>query len=134
MVACLLEGLSYPEHSPQTNFLPCCPLNDRRRAAHSFSKIGRLSALFSCLFYSRLRFLILFLLLMSGDVHPNFGSIFLCSVCAGNVTWRGRSAQCCTCSKWVHPRCLLLFFPNSELLAALTTGAVPPFEFLLVTL
>ena len=49
--------------------------------------------------------LILLLFLMSGNVHPNPGPIFPCSVCAGNVTWRGRSVQCCTCSKWVHLRC-----------------------------
>ena len=42
---------------------------------------------------------------MSGNVHPNPGPIFPCSVCAGNVTWRGKSGQCCTCSKWVHLRC-----------------------------
>ena len=42
---------------------------------------------------------------MSGNVHPNPGPIFPCSVCAGNVTWRGKSAQYCTCSKWVHLRC-----------------------------
>ena len=49
-----------------------------------------------------LRLLILLLLLMSGNVHPNPGP---CSVCTGNVTWRGKSVQCCTCSKWVHLRC-----------------------------
>ena len=42
---------------------------------------------------------------MSGNVHPNPSPIFSCSVCAGNVTWRGKSVQCCTCSKWVHLRC-----------------------------
>ena len=42
---------------------------------------------------------------MSGNVHPNPGPIFPCSVCAGNVTWRGKSVQCCTCSKRVHLRC-----------------------------
>ena len=88
-------------------FSLCCPLNDRRRAAHSIYKIGRLFSLF---LFSRttlalLCFLILLLLLMSGNVHPNPGSIFPCSVCAGNVTWRGKSVQCCTCSEWVHLRC-----------------------------
>ena len=42
---------------------------------------------------------------MSGNVHPNPGPIFPCSVCAGNVTWRRKSVQCFTCSKWVHLRC-----------------------------
>ena len=89
------------------HFSLCCPLNDRRRAAHSIYKIGRLFSLFlfSCPTLALLRLLILLLLLMSGDVHPNPGPIFPCSVCAGNVTWWGRSVQCCTCSKWVHLRC-----------------------------
>ena len=88
-------------------FSLCCPLNDRRRAAHSFFKIGRLFFLFLFSFPSRalLRLLILLLLLMSDNVHPNPGSIFPCFVCAGNVTWRGKSVQCCACSKWVHLRC-----------------------------
>ena len=42
---------------------------------------------------------------MSHNVHPNPGPIFPCSVCAGNVTWWGKSVQCCTCSKWVHLMC-----------------------------
>ena len=86
-------------------FSLCCSLNDRRRAAHSFFKIGRLFILFSCLSIARLRLIILFLLLMSGNVHPNPGPIFPCSLCAGKVTWRGKSVQCCTCSKWIHLRC-----------------------------
>ena len=88
-------------------FSLCCPLNDRRRAAHSIYKIGRLFSLFlfSCPTLALLRLLIFLLLLMSGNVHPNPGPIFPCSVCAGNVTWRGKSVQCCTCCKWVHLRC-----------------------------
>ena len=35
--------------------------------------------------------------------------MFPCSVCAGNVTWRGKSVQCCTCFKWVYIRCSQLF-------------------------
>ena len=87
-------------------FSPCCPMNDRRRAAHSFFKIGRLFSLsfFSCLSLALLRLLTL-LLLVSGNVHHNPGPTFPCSVCAGKVTWRGKSVQCCTCSKWVHLRC-----------------------------
>ena len=84
-------------------FSLCCPLNDRRRAAHSIFKIGRLFSLFLFLFsypsLTLLRLLILLLLLMSGNVYPNSGPIFPCSVCAGNVTWRGKSVQCCACSK-----------------------------------
>ena len=88
-------------------FSLCCPLNDRRMAAHSFFKIGRLFSLslFSCPSLARLHLLILLLLLMSGNVYPNPGRIFACSVCTGNMTWRGKSVQCCTCSKWVHLRC-----------------------------
>ena len=80
-------------------FSPCCPLNDCRRAAHSFFKIGRLFSLFSCPSLNCLRLVILLLLLMSGNVDPNPGPIDTCSVCAGNVTWWGKSVQCCTCSK-----------------------------------
>ena len=78
-------------------FSLCCPLNDRRRAAHSLFKIGRLFSLFLlyCPSFALLRLLILLLLLMSGNVHSNPGPIFPCSVCAGNVTWRGKSVQCC---------------------------------------
>ena len=104
MAVGLPEGPSYSGHSPFI-FSLCCPLNDRRRAAHSFFKIGRLFSLFSCLSLARCRLLILLLLLMSNNVHPNPGPIFPRSVCAGNVTWWGKSVQCCTCSKWVYLRC-----------------------------
>ena len=90
-----------PSH--KTIFLSCCPLKDHRRAACSF-KIGLLSFPFSCLFLARLHLLIL-LLLMNGNVHPNTGPIFSFSMCAGNVTRWGRLVQCCTCSQWVYLRC-----------------------------
>ena len=127
MAVGLPESPSYPGHSPFI-FSLCCPLNDRRRAAHSIFKIGRLFLLFllSCPTLALLRLLILLLLLMSGNVHPNPGPIFPCSVCAGNVTWRGKSVQCCACSKWVHLRCSQLSLSNFKLLAALTLGAAPP--------
>ena len=48
------------------------------------------SPVFFFVLSSLLCFLILLLLLMSGNVHPNPGIIFPCSVCAGNVTWRGQ--------------------------------------------
>ena len=100
------QGSQLPRALPYI-FLLYCSLNDRRKAAHSFFKIGRLFSLslFSYPSLSLLRLLILLLLLMSGNVHPNPRPIFPCSVCAGNVTWRGKSVQCCTCSKWVHLRC-----------------------------
>ena len=72
-------------------FSLCCPLKDCRRAANSFLKIRCLFSLFSCPSLARIRLLILLLLLMSGNVHPDPGPIFSCSVCAGNVTWRGKS-------------------------------------------
>ena len=86
----------------QIIFSPC------RGAARSFFEIGRLSSLFSYLSLSRLRLLILLLILMSGNIPANPGPVFPCSVCDGNVTWRGRSLQCCTWYKWVHIRCSLL--------------------------
>ena len=46
---------------------------------------------------------------MSGNIHHNPGPIFTCSVCTGNVTWWGKSVQCCTCSKRFHLRCSQLF-------------------------
>ena len=108
----------------QTIFSPCCPLNDRRRAAHTLLKIGCLSSLFSCLSLARL--LILLFLLMSGNVHPNLCPIFPCLVCAGNVTWRGRSVQCCTCSIWVHLKCSLLSFSRFRTLGSSHSWSCPP--------
>ena len=101
----------------QTTFSPWCLLNDRKRAASSFFKIGRLSSPF---YFSlaRLRLLILLLFLMSGNVHSNPGPVFPCSVYAGNVTWSGRSVQCCTCSKWVHLKCSLLSFSKFRTLGS----------------
>ena len=123
----LPEGPSYPGHSPFI-FSLCCPLNDRRRAAHSIFKIGRLFSLFllSCLTLALLRLLILLLLLMSGNVHPNPGPIFPCSVCAGNVTWWGKSVQCCACYKWVHLRCSQLSLSNFRALGSSHSWSCPP--------
>ena len=113
------RGSQLPQALPFI-FSLCCPLNDRRRAAHSIYKIGRLFSLFlfSCPSLALLRLLILLILLMSGNVHPNPGPIFPCSVCAGNVTWRGKSVQCCTCSKWVHLRCSKLSLSNFRALGS----------------
>ena len=55
---------------------------------------------------------------MSGNIHPNPGPIFPCSVCARNVTWQGKSVQCCTCSKWVHLRCSQLSLSNFRALSS----------------
>ena len=118
------EGPSYPGHSPII-FLLCCPLNDRRRAAHSIFKIGRLFSLslLFCPTLALLRLLILLLLLMSGNVHPNPGPIFPCSVC-GDLA--GKSVQCCTCSKWVHLRCSQLPLPNFRALGSSHSWSCPP--------
>ena len=63
---------------------------------------------------------------MSGNVHPNPGPIFPCSVCAGNVTWWGKSVQCCTCSKWVHLRCSQLFLSQFRALGSYHSWSCPP--------
>ena len=111
-------------------------LNDCRRAAHSFLKIGRLFSLslFSFPSLARLRLLILLLFLMSGNVQPNPGPIFPCSVCAGNGTWPGKSVQCCTCSKWVHLRCSQLFLSKFITLDSSHSWSCPPAVPPLVTL
>ena len=105
MAVRLPEGCSYPGHSP--SFFAMLPLNNCRRAAHSFLKIDRLFSLslFSCPSLAGLHLFILLLFLMCSNVHPNPGPIFLSSVCTRNVTWRGKSVQCCTCCKWVYLRC-----------------------------
>ena len=108
-------------------FSLCCPLNDRRRAAHSFLKIGSLFSFFSCPFLVLLRLLVVVLLLfMSGNVHPNLGPVFPYSVCAGNLTWWGKSVQCCTCSKWVHLRCSQLFLSKFRALDSSHSWSCPP--------
>ena len=71
-------------------------------------------------------FLILLLLLMSGNVHPNPGPIFPCSVCAGNVIWWGKPVQCCTCSKWVPLRCSQLSLSNFRALGSSHFWSCPP--------
>ena len=103
----------------QTIFSPYSPLNDRRRVARSLFKIG-LSSLFSCLSLARL-----FILLMSGSFHSNPCPVFPCSVCAGNVTWRGRSVQCCTCSNWVHLKCSLHPFSRFRTLGSSHSWSCP---------
>ena len=105
----------------QTIFSLCSPLNDRRRVARSLLKIG-LSSLCSCLSLARL---LILLLLMSGNVHPNPCPVFPYLVCAGNVTWRGRSVQCCTCSNWIHLKCSLLSFCRFRTLGSSHSWSCP---------
>ena len=124
MAVGLPEDLSYSGHSPHTNhFLPCCSLNNSKRVACSLFKID-LSSLFSCLSLARL--LILLLVLMSCNVYPNLCPVFPCSVCAGNVTRRDRSVQCCTCSNWVRLKCSLLSFARFRTLGRSHSWSFPP--------
>ena len=129
MAVGLPEDPSYPGHSPFI-FSLCYPLNDRRRAAHRFFKIDCLFSLFlfSCPSLALLHLLILLLLLMSSNVHPNPGPIFPCSVCTGNVTWWGKSVQCCACSKWVHLRCSQLSLSQFRALGSSHSWSSPPAE------
>ena len=123
------QGSQLPRALPFI-FSLCCPLNDRRRAAHSFFKTGRLFSLFlfSCPSLALLRLLIHLLLLMSGNVYPNPGPIFPCSACAENVTWRGKSVQCCACSKWVHLRCSQLSLSKFRGLGSSHSWSCPLFR------
>ena len=63
---------------------------------------------------------------MSVNVHPNPGPIFPCSVCAENVTWQGKSVQCCTCSKWVYLRCSQLSLSKFRALGSSCSCGCPP--------
>ena len=45
---------------------------------------------------------------MGSNVHPNL-------LCAGNMTWRSRSVQCCICCKLVHPSAHCSKFSSLEL-------------------
>ena len=108
----------------QTIFFAVQPPNDRRRVARSLFKIN-LSFLFSCL--SLARHIILLLLLMSSNVRPSPCLVFPCSVCAGNVTWQGKSVQCCTCSNWVHLKCSLLSFSRFRTLCSSHSWSCHPY-------
>ena len=63
---------------------------------------------------------------MSGNVHLNPCPVFSCSVCTGNVTWRGRSVQCCICSNWVHVKCSLLSFSRVRTFGSSHSWSCPP--------
>ena len=63
---------------------------------------------------------------MSGNVHPNSCPIFPCSVCTANVTWRGRSVQCCICSDQVHLKCSPLFISRFRTLGSSHSWSCPP--------
>ena len=74
------------------------------------------------------------LLLMSGNVHSNLGPVFPCSVCTGNVTWQGKSVQCCTCFKWVHLRCSQPSLSKFRALDSSHSWSCPPVVSPLITL
>ena len=63
---------------------------------------------------------------MGGNVHSNPCPVFPCSVCAGNVTWWGKSVQCCTCSNWVHLKCSLLSFSRVRTFGSSHSRSCPP--------
>ena len=67
---------------------------------------------------------------MRGNVGPKPCPVFPYLVCAGNVTWRGRSVQCCTCSNWVHSKCSLLSFSRFRTLGSSHSWSCPPCFFL----
>ena len=114
MAVGLPEGPSYPGHSPHANHFFAVQPHERPQKGSTQPLQNR--PVYSCLSLARL--LILILLLMSGNVHPNLCPVFSCSVCTGNVTWRGRSVQCCICSNWVHLKCLLLSFSRFRTLGS----------------
>ena len=84
------------------------------------------SPVFSFSSLTLLCLLILLLLLISSNVHPNPGPIFSCSVWAENVTWWGKSVQCCTCSKWVHLWCSQLSTSKFRALGSSHSWSCPP--------
>ena len=92
-----------------------------QKAARTLFKIGLLSSI-AILPLPHL----LILLLMSGYVHPNPRSIFPCLMSAGNVTWRKRSMQCCTCFKWVHLNVFPLLLVSSNPCLVLIPEAAGP--------
>ena len=63
---------------------------------------------------------------MNDNVYPNPDPNFPCSVYVGNVTWKCRSMQCCTCSKCIHLRCLLLSFSRFNTLRSFYYWSCPP--------
>ena len=100
MVRQLPEGFNLGQLPPWTDvFCPRCPLSGHRAAAFPIDRLSTNQVSPLC------RLLILLLLLMGGNIHPNPGPNFPCAVCAGPVTWRHKSIQCVTCSLWVHLRC-----------------------------
>ena len=122
MAVGLFEGPSHPEHFSHTNYFFTMLSFERPRKGSAQPLKSIYCFLFSSCF-SLARLFILILLLMSGNFYPNPDPIFFFSVCAGNMTWRGRSMQCCTCPKWVYLKCSLLSCYRFKTLSKLTPGA-----------
>ena len=95
---------------------------------HLQNRSTAFSFFFSCPSLALLRLLMLLLLLTSSNVHPSPGPIFPCSACAGNVTWQGKSVQCCTCFKWVHLRCSQFSLSKFRALDSSHSWSCPPFR------
>ena len=121
MAVGLPDGPSDPGHFPHTNYFFTEQPFERPQKGSTQPLKNR--PVFSCLSLARL----LILLMMSGNVNPNPCPIFPCLVFAGNVTWRGRSVQCCTCSNWVHLKCSLLSFYRFRTLGSSHFWSCPPF-------
>ena len=125
----LSEGPTYPGHYPHINhFFAVLPPERSQKGSTQLLQIDRLFLrfLFSCPSLALLRLLILLLLLMSGNIYPNPGPVFPGSVCAGNMSWWGKSVQCCTCSKWVHLRCSQLSLSKIRALGSSHSWSFPP--------
>ena len=120
MAVGLPEGLSYPGHS--SSFFRYAAPETTAEGQHTTSSKSVACFLFSL---ALLRLLIL-LLLIRGNVYPNHGPIFPCSVCIRNVTWRGKSVQCCTCSKWIHLWCSQLSLSKFRALGSSHSLSCPP--------
>ena len=117
------RGFQVPGHSP--SFFRYAAPWTTAEGQHTASSKSVACFLF---FFSPalLRLLIILLLLMSSNVHPNPGPMFPCSVCAGNVIWRGKPVQCCTCYKSVHLRCSKLSLSKFRALGSSHSWSCPP--------
>ena len=106
-------------------FLLCCFLNYSSRVAFSlFIESEDCFFFFSLASLSLTRNLIL--LLISGKVLPNHGSVFPFLLRAGNVTCWYRLAQYCPCSKRVYLRCSLLSLSRFNTLCSFHSPSCPP--------
>ena len=125
MAVGLPESPVYPGHSPSFFRYAAPWMTAEGQHTASIKSVACFYRFFSSSLPT-LAFLRLLILLMSSNVHPNPGPIFPCSVCAGNVTCRGKSVQCCSCSKWVHLRCSQLSLSNFRALGSSHSWSFSP--------